>query len=179
MQVQKGRYQTRLSRIADVTHSEMALVDTPTGQVEQRRWHGVLLNSDAKTIDTPMQWDDRGQRVNPRGVVTPEDLTVLILAAPADPAPEKVATPEPAKPAAEDPRVKEHLPQLRSVLVGTLAKVTAEKGLIDFPEDSKDMLPVSDSGFEHWAELIAETVLLWIEKFPAKVEAPKADAPKK
>ena len=81
MQVQLGRYQTRLSRIVEIHSSRMIDETQADGSTQKKRiWTGMLFRADGKTEDSNHEWEDSGALRNQRGVTSPMDLNILVEA---------------------------------------------------------------------------------------------------
>lgn len=82
MQVKIGRYQTRLSRIVEITRSHEVDDRQPDGSIIRKQmWVGMMFKADGRTPDTEHEWEDSGAYRNQRGVASPNDLAILVQAA--------------------------------------------------------------------------------------------------
>jgi hypothetical protein len=82
---QPGLWQTRTNRLVRIksfrwTEQTSAVAGEPPLKV--RIWQGDMFKADGKTLDSQHEWNDHGNFFNPRGVVNPHDLTLLIRADP-------------------------------------------------------------------------------------------------
>lgn len=92
MQVQLGRYQTRLSRIVEIRSSRMVEETQADGTKQQKRiWTGMMFRADGRSPDSDHEWEDSGALRNQRGVTSPMDLTILVQ--PHGPAPGSESAP--------------------------------------------------------------------------------------
>jgi hypothetical protein len=73
----RGRYQTRNSRVAEITGFHM--VDGVTGGTHwtRKQWDGHILDAAAKNVETTSVWDEEGHQVN-GGVSSPFDLSIVM-----------------------------------------------------------------------------------------------------
>jgi len=79
MQVQLGRYQTRLNRIVEINSSRWIDEKQENGTTAKKRiWSGLLLKADGITPDSNYEWEDDGRLRNSRGVNSYHDLATLI-----------------------------------------------------------------------------------------------------
>jgi hypothetical protein len=125
MQVQLGRYQTRLNRIVEINSSRWIDEKQENGTTAKKRiWSGLLLKADGITQDSNYEWEDDGRLRNSRGVNSYHDLATLIEG-------RGGAEPEAHVPDVEKQELKAAVEQLTAEnarLTAKVAKLEAQRG---------------------------------------------------
>ena len=78
---QRGRFQSRLSRLVDI-HTSKIIQEPVPGQpgktVPRTIWLGTLYASNGKTPEGTYEWEESGAFRNQRGVSSPNDLAIYV-----------------------------------------------------------------------------------------------------
>jgi hypothetical protein len=70
-----GKFQTRNSRIVEITDSRWIDEKQLDGTIKKTRiWNGTLYKADGKTFDATYEWEDSGRRRNSQGVASQFDI---------------------------------------------------------------------------------------------------------